>query len=123
MTDENDTPADAISALQIAESRLEKAEETLSDGLDSRLPETVIDGYRASRKDIWEYRNFLLDLRLFLEECERVGVLDEHDIDSVADDWMHAPERARRKYLDDSAEEHPVPEPDLDLIDGGENIE
>lgn len=99
--DRDTTPADAISALQRAERQLQEAEETLGEAVSHALPGAVASNYRERKKNLWRYRNYLLDLRLFLEECEESGVFDEdgHDIDPVTDAWMHAPEDARREYL------------------------
>ncbi len=92
MTSSDPPPADVIAALQIAEDRLQEAEETLSDGLSHALPADVPNQYREHKNDLWRYRNYLLDLRMFLEECEEAGVFESAGIDSVAEDWIHAPE-------------------------------
>lgn len=101
--DRDTTPADAISALQRAERQLQEAEETLGEAVSHALPGAVASNYHERKRNLWQYRNFLLDLRLFLEECEETGVFagGGHDIDEVTNDWMHAPRGARREYLDE----------------------
>jgi len=99
------TPADVISALQVAENQLQEAEDALSAGLSKTLPADIPENYRERKKKLWQYRNYLLDFRMFLEECEEADVLADQDIDEVAADWIHAPDAARRKYLNEEAQE------------------
>ena len=101
MTESDTKPADAIAALQVGEKKLQEAEDALSEGLSHALPGNVTSGYRKRKKKLWRYRNYLLDLRLFLEECEEAGVFDREDIDTVTEAWIHAPEKARETYLDE----------------------
>jgi len=100
------TPADVISACQVAEERLQDAEDNLSDGLSNTLPADIPEQYREQKRDLWQYRNYLLDLRTFLEMCEEEGVFDEEDIDEVAAEWIYSPDQAREEYLD---EDHDTP--------------
>jgi len=105
MSDET-TPADVISACQVAEERLQDAEDNLSDGLSHALPEEIREQYRERKKSLWQYRNYLLDLRIFLEECEEAGIFTTEDIDEVAAEWIYSPDQAREEYLD---EDHDTP--------------
>lgn len=100
MTDDT-TPADVLSAIQVAEERLQDAEDNLSRGLSHALPEDIQEQYREQKQDLWQYRNYLLDLRIFLETCEEAGVFATEDINEVAADWIYSPDQAREEYLDD----------------------
>jgi len=78
------TPADVISGLRVAEDKLQEAEDALSDGLSHTLPADIPEQYREQKRDLWQYRNYLLDLRIFLEECEEAGIFTTEDHDTPA---------------------------------------